>query len=113
MEVEKAEEENELQEKIIDEPKPDDTKDKTREKKTDGKLIVAEEIEEGHVSFKALNLYFEALGGVIFWIVFLGGMFGAEYVGLTSNASVLMSFPASSTYCRRTGSDIGRSSTRA
>ncbi|KAH7097832.1 ATP-binding cassette transporter [Auriculariales sp. MPI-PUGE-AT-0066] len=76
-EVEKAKEENEAEEQVIDEPKPDETENKPRDEK-DGKLIVAEEIEEGHVSWPALNMYFQALGGAIFWVVFLSGMFGAD-----------------------------------
>ncbi|KAL4243444.1 hypothetical protein ABKN59_001093 [Abortiporus biennis] len=46
-------------------------------KKKDGKLIVAEEISEGHVGWDALKLYFASLGGdhfFLFWGVFLGGM---------------------------------------
>ncbi|GJE85927.1 multidrug resistance-associated ABC transporter [Phanerochaete sordida] len=45
--------------------------------KSDGKLIVAEELQEGHVGWSALKLYFVALGGdsqFIFWSLFLGGM---------------------------------------
>ncbi|EKM60769.1 uncharacterized protein PHACADRAFT_246884 [Phanerochaete carnosa HHB-10118-sp] len=45
--------------------------------KSDGKLIVAEEISEGHVGWPALKLYLAALGGdsqFIFWSLFLGGM---------------------------------------
>lgn len=30
---------------------------------TDGKLIIAEEIEEGHVTWKSLKLFLSALGG--------------------------------------------------
>ncbi|EIM92492.1 uncharacterized protein STEHIDRAFT_127305 [Stereum hirsutum FP-91666 SS1] len=46
-------------------------------KKADGKLTVAEEIAEGHVSWPALKLYFAALGGnhnALFWTCFLGSM---------------------------------------
>jgi hypothetical protein len=45
-----------------------------KETKADGKLIVAEEIEEGHVSWDALNLYFHGLGGnhaLLFFILLL------------------------------------------
>ncbi|KZV91547.1 P-loop containing nucleoside triphosphate hydrolase protein [Exidia glandulosa HHB12029] len=79
-EVTKAQEEIEIEEQAIDEPKPDEVADpnKVHQPKKDGKLIVAEEIEEGHVSWAALSLYLYSLGGVVFWIVFLGGMFGAE-----------------------------------
>ncbi|KAF7978858.1 hypothetical protein HWV62_44329 [Athelia sp. TMB] len=45
--------------------------------KPDGKLIVAEEINEGHVSWGALKLFFTGLGGdhpTFFWIVFVGGL---------------------------------------
>ncbi|KAJ7462775.1 P-loop containing nucleoside triphosphate hydrolase protein [Mycena galericulata] len=44
------------------------------ETKADGKLIVAEEIEEGHVSWESLKLYFQGLGGnhtLLFFTVFL------------------------------------------
>ncbi|KAJ6501692.1 hypothetical protein C8R47DRAFT_1193380 [Mycena vitilis] len=47
------------------------------EKKADGKLIVAEEVEEGHVSWHALTLYFKGLGGnhaLLFFTVFLAGL---------------------------------------
>ncbi|KAJ7169514.1 hypothetical protein C8R46DRAFT_1217207 [Mycena filopes] len=43
----------------------------------DGKLIVAEEVEEGHVSWDALKLYFKGMGGnhtVLFFSVFLLGL---------------------------------------
>lgn len=43
--------------------------------KADGKLIVAEEINEGHISWRALQLFFKGLGGdnpFFFWTVFLG-----------------------------------------
>ncbi|VDB89909.1 unnamed protein product [Peniophora sp. CBMAI 1063] len=65
--LEKAEEE-------IDEA--DDDLD-TVIRKSDGKLIVEEEVAEGHVSFKALSIFFSALGGnhgTLFWIAFLGGV---------------------------------------
>jgi hypothetical protein len=47
------------------------------ETKADGKLIVAEEIEEGHVSWDALKLYFRALGGnhaLLFFTLLLSGL---------------------------------------
>ncbi|KAJ7770817.1 hypothetical protein DFH07DRAFT_1057900 [Mycena maculata] len=47
------------------------------ETKADGKLIVAEEIEEGHVSWDALKLYFKGLGGnhsLLFFTLFLTGL---------------------------------------
>ncbi|KAJ7094121.1 P-loop containing nucleoside triphosphate hydrolase protein [Mycena epipterygia] len=43
-------------------------------KETDGKLIVAEEIALGHVTWSALNLYFRGMGGnhtVLFFLVFI------------------------------------------
>ncbi|KZV64707.1 P-loop containing nucleoside triphosphate hydrolase protein [Peniophora sp. CONT] len=49
------------------------------ETKADGKLIVKEEIAEGHVSLHALKLFWTALGGkhpVAFWATFFGGIFG-------------------------------------
>ncbi|KAF7369381.1 ATP-binding cassette transporter [Mycena venus] len=45
--------------------------------KADGKLIVAEEVKEGHVSWDSLKLYFKGLGGnhtLLFFTVFLAGL---------------------------------------
>ncbi|KAJ3564973.1 hypothetical protein NP233_g7938 [Leucocoprinus birnbaumii] len=50
---------------------------------TDGKLIVAEEIEEGHVSWKSVKLFLLGLGGshpVLFFSSFLGGLFVSDMV---------------------------------
>ncbi|KAJ7275433.1 multidrug resistance-associated ABC transporter [Mycena haematopus] len=47
------------------------------DKKADGKLIVAEEVEEGHVSWDSLKLYFKGLGGnhtLLFFTFFLTGL---------------------------------------
>ncbi|VDB97890.1 unnamed protein product [Peniophora sp. CBMAI 1063] len=44
-----------------------------------GKLIVKEEVAEGHVSLHALNLFWTALGGehpVLFWVAFFVFLFG-------------------------------------
>ncbi|KAF9015463.1 ATP-binding cassette transporter [Cyathus striatus] len=52
--------------------------------KVDGKLIVAEEIEEGHVGWEALRMYFAGLGGnhpVVFFIAFVLGLAIAEIFG--------------------------------
>ncbi|KAF8256886.1 ABC transporter type 1, transmembrane domain-containing protein [Lactarius quietus] len=46
-------------------------------KLADGKLILAEEIAEGHVSWDAVKLFINGLGGthpVMFWILFVGGI---------------------------------------
>ncbi|KAK0473305.1 hypothetical protein IW261DRAFT_1342846 [Armillaria novae-zelandiae] len=46
-------------------------------KKSDGKLIVAEEIEEGHIGLPALNFFFSSLGGGhvwLFFMTFIGGL---------------------------------------
>ncbi|KAH8120523.1 hypothetical protein DFH11DRAFT_1560461 [Phellopilus nigrolimitatus] len=44
-------------------------------KKKDGKLVVAEEIAEGHVSWPAVKLYLLNLGGPFFWSFFLASIF--------------------------------------
>ncbi|KAK0192579.1 hypothetical protein F5146DRAFT_1040547 [Armillaria mellea] len=44
------------------------------DKKSNGKLIMAEEIQEGHISWESLKLYLSALGGnhvTLFFVVFL------------------------------------------
>ncbi|KAJ7268668.1 hypothetical protein B0H12DRAFT_1009709 [Mycena haematopus] len=54
--------------------------------KKDGKLIVAEEIQLGHVSWKALNLYFEGMGGaytVPFFVVMLLAVVTTEVLDAT------------------------------
>ncbi|KAI9449922.1 hypothetical protein BJY52DRAFT_1215702 [Lactarius psammicola] len=58
-------------EKQIDTEGPDETA-----KPADGKLILAEEIAEGHVSWDAVKLFIDGLGGshpVLFWILVVGG----------------------------------------
>ncbi|KAI0918361.1 hypothetical protein AcV5_002367 [Taiwanofungus camphoratus] len=50
-------------------------------KQADGKLIVAEEISEGHVSWQALQLFFTSLGGrhpVAFWFWLFGSYILSE-----------------------------------
>ncbi|KAF7322651.1 ATP-binding cassette transporter [Mycena chlorophos] len=47
----------------------------------DGKLIVAEEVEEGHVSMDSLKLYFKGMGGnhaLLFFGIFMVGLFATE-----------------------------------
>ncbi|KAI9509765.1 hypothetical protein F5148DRAFT_1275094 [Russula earlei] len=58
--------------KKVDQEEPDATA-----KQADGKLIVAEEIAEGRVSWDAYKLFLEGLGGshvFLFWILFVGGL---------------------------------------
>lgn len=68
-EVEKEDDKTELAKETID----SDNKD---EKEADGKLILAEEIEVGHVSWKAIKLYLKGLGGdapILFLTIWLVG----------------------------------------
>ncbi|KAI0080061.1 P-loop containing nucleoside triphosphate hydrolase protein [Panus rudis PR-1116 ss-1] len=72
--VELKEETEEIQkhEDEIDQPDEPDVP-----AKSDGKLIVDEEIALGHVGWKALKLFFSAMGGrhsYMFWATFLTGM---------------------------------------
>jgi hypothetical protein len=46
--------------------------------KADGRLILAEDIEKGHVSWKAVNLFLKAIGGnfpFLFMMTWVGGLF--------------------------------------
>ncbi|KAG1747913.1 uncharacterized protein EDB91DRAFT_1245381 [Suillus paluster] len=55
---------------VVDNPE----EPKADAKKSDGKLVMSEEIAEGHVSWPAFKLYLAGLGGnypMTFWIVFL------------------------------------------
>ncbi|VDC01970.1 unnamed protein product [Peniophora sp. CBMAI 1063] len=52
-------------------------------KTTAGKLVVEEEVLEGHVSWATLSLYFNALGGrhnFLFWTLFLGGHLISDFI---------------------------------
>jgi hypothetical protein len=53
-ELEKEQAEIEVEEEVMDQVKKG-------EKEADGKLILAEDIEEGHVSWKAIKLFLKAL----------------------------------------------------
>lgn len=69
-EVAKEEDEAEVEKEVID------MTNEKNEKEADGKLILAEEIEEGHVSWKAIKLYLKGLGGdapVFFFTIWLAG----------------------------------------
>jgi hypothetical protein len=58
-------------------PEDDDSKAKP----VSGKLVIAEEVAQGHVSWAALNLYFSSLGGGIYWIAVVGGDITAHILG--------------------------------
>ncbi|KAI0068093.1 P-loop containing nucleoside triphosphate hydrolase protein, partial [Artomyces pyxidatus] len=54
-------------------------------KQAEGKLIIAEEVDEGHVSWAAWRLFFASLSGsygALFWLAFLGSIVFSE-VGLS------------------------------
>ncbi|EJD52269.1 P-loop containing nucleoside triphosphate hydrolase protein, partial [Auricularia subglabra TFB-10046 SS5] len=70
-EAEQAKEQDEKEDQFIDVPALDV---KTKSFENAGKLIVAEEIATGHVSWAALSLYFKTLGGFGFWMIYLGGI---------------------------------------
>lgn len=79
-EVVKERDEIELEKEVFDQVKKG-------EKKVDEKLVLAEEIEKGHVSWKAINLFVKALGGkfpFLFMAVWVGGQFLKEGLGMFS-----------------------------
>ncbi|KAF8477848.1 hypothetical protein JB92DRAFT_2801159 [Gautieria morchelliformis] len=43
------------------------------------KLVVEEEVALGHVSWPALKLYVSSLGGLVFWVSFIGGFLINEF----------------------------------
>ncbi|KAG9089172.1 hypothetical protein FS749_001555, partial [Ceratobasidium sp. UAMH 11750] len=51
-------------------------------KPTDGKLIVAEEVAEGHVGWPAMKLFLLAFGGPVFWMVYTIGFVVADVTSL-------------------------------
>ncbi|KAF8608398.1 hypothetical protein BDV93DRAFT_519443 [Ceratobasidium sp. AG-I] len=64
-------------EQVMDHTNPADDKE-IRPNKSDGKLVVAEEIDEGHVGWPAVKLFLLAMGGLGFWIVYFGGFILAD-----------------------------------
>ncbi|KAF7299693.1 ATP-binding cassette transporter [Mycena chlorophos] len=69
------------QQAVVDPKAPEDNKPKSGE----GKLIVAEEVQLGHVSASALGVYFKSMGGkhpIVFFIFF----YGTLLVSLVANA---------------------------
>ncbi|KAI0711030.1 hypothetical protein C8T65DRAFT_739602 [Cerioporus squamosus] len=65
----------------VDHVDPDDD---AAPQKTDGKLIVAEEISEGHVSWQALRMYLSSMGGgytLVFWFSVIGFLCLCELLG--------------------------------
>jgi hypothetical protein len=79
--VKEVNEDEDAIKKAADEIDPTDSKKVVA--KGDGKLIVAEEIQEGHVSWQALKLFFAGLGGnhpLLFWVVFVGGLFLTDFI---------------------------------
>ncbi|KAH7340935.1 hypothetical protein B0J17DRAFT_612426 [Rhizoctonia solani] len=72
-EAEKDEELERKGDQVVDDSNPADKKDDTNAKKSDGKLMVAEEVAEGHVGWPALKLFLLAFGGFWFWVVYMAG----------------------------------------
>ncbi|KAG2023135.1 ATP-binding cassette transporter [Coprinopsis cinerea AmutBmut pab1-1] len=63
-----------------------DPKGKAPPDSADGKLIVEEEVEEGHVSWSAVKMFFSAMGGVkrpqMFFILYMTGIVLCEVVSV-------------------------------
>src|ERR1700761_1814000 len=76
IEAEKDEELEKKGEQVVDDTNPAD--DKETKPKKDGKLMVAEEVAEGHVDWPALKLFLLALGGVGFWAMYFAGFVLAD-----------------------------------
>ncbi|KAI0638608.1 multidrug resistance-associated ABC transporter [Trametes polyzona] len=79
-----AEEREELKkaENEVDHVEPDD---EAAPQKADGKLVVAEEIAEGHISWPALRLYLSSMGGThsfMFWVSVVGFLVICEFMGV-------------------------------
>jgi hypothetical protein len=50
----------------------------TQTKKSVGKLVVTEEVAEGHVGWPTLERFLLALGGVEFWVAYFSGFVLAD-----------------------------------
>jgi hypothetical protein len=72
-EVKAEREQKEKDDSVVDPPQVE-----AKEAEESGKLILAEEIAEGHVAWSALKMYFLAFGGGLLWtIVILGCLLSA------------------------------------
>ncbi|KIK00806.1 hypothetical protein K443DRAFT_122663 [Laccaria amethystina LaAM-08-1] len=59
----------------------------TKGESTAGKLVIAEEVAHGHVSWKAIKLFLGALGGkhvILFFSVWIGGTLAVQYMTVFS-----------------------------
>ncbi|KAF9243741.1 P-loop containing nucleoside triphosphate hydrolase protein [Melanogaster broomeanus] len=85
-EIAKEQETLKKDEETVDNAEPaTEARDKAKDK-ADGKLVMAEEILEGHVSWQAFKLYLTSLGGrhpIVFWFAFLFFMVMSEIVTIT------------------------------
>ncbi|CEL51761.1 ATP-binding cassette transporter abc4 OS=Schizosaccharomyces pombe (strain 972 / ATCC 24843) GN=abc4 PE=3 SV=1 [Rhizoctonia solani AG-1 IB] len=72
-EAEKDEELERKGDQVVDDSNPADKKDDTNAKKSDGKLMVAEEVAEGRVGWPALKLFLLGFGGFWFWVFYMAG----------------------------------------
>ncbi|KAH9854915.1 multidrug resistance-associated ABC transporter [Lenzites betulinus] len=80
-----AEERKELKKIDTEVDQPAEPDEEVAPQKTDGKLIVAEEIAEGHVSWPALRLYLFSMGGghsFIFWTSVIAFLLICEFMGV-------------------------------
>ncbi|EKM83611.1 hypothetical protein AGABI1DRAFT_66408 [Agaricus bisporus var. burnettii JB137-S8] len=76
-ELQRNEEEIEMAEEVLDKV------DEPALPKSGGKLIAAEEMEEGHISWESVKLFFIGLGGnhpALFFVAFLGGLLVVEFI---------------------------------
>ena len=58
-----------------------------RGESTAGKLVIAEEVAHGHVSWKAIKLFLGALGGkhvLLFFSVWIGGILAVQFMTIFS-----------------------------
>ncbi|KAI0832850.1 multidrug resistance-associated ABC transporter [Trametes gibbosa] len=80
-----AEEREELKKMENEVDQPAEPDEEVTLPKGDGKLIVAEEIAEGHISWPALRLYLSSMGGghsFMFWLSFIGFLVICETMGV-------------------------------
>ncbi|KAG9126177.1 hypothetical protein FRC07_004584 [Ceratobasidium sp. 392] len=80
-EVEKEEELEKKAEETVDDNQPTEGKE-TPAKKSDGKLIIAEEIAEGRVGWPALKMFLVAFGGAGFWTAYAAGFILSDVAAL-------------------------------
>jgi len=78
-------ESQEIAEKAEEDVDAIDPAQKVADNTNSSKLVVAEEVALGHISWRALKIYLGAMGGPVFWTISLVGLFATDFFNTLSS----------------------------